>query len=168
MVTTAAACNGGDDDSKEPRRVTACDVLSDDDVSAVLGAPVGAPDATVDEGADALAGRSGCAWATDDDTKAALVELVRTRDISTSVRRTGFSARSRFAAVRSRHPDGVTVPGAGDDAIWVEEVATLHVLVDDDYLTFEVAVPEPAAAEDTARGLAVRAVRRLGDRSRAD
>lgn len=167
MVTTAAACNGGDE-PVEPRRVTACDVLTDEDVSAVLGAPVGAPDATVDEGADALAGRSGCAWATDDDTKAALIELVRTRDISTSVRRTGFSARSRFAAVRSRHPDGVTVRGAGDDAIWVEEVATLHVLVDDDYLTFEVAVPEPAAAENTARGLAVRAVRRLGDGVRQD
>jgi len=163
MVMTTAACNGGDQPA-EPRRVTACDVLTEDDVTAVLGAPVGAPDATVDEGADALAGRSGCAWATGDDTKAALVELVRTRDISTSVRRTGFSARSRFAAVRSRHPDGVTVHGAGDDAIWVEEVATLHVLADDDYLTFEVAVPDPAAAEETARGLAVRAVRRLARR----
>ena len=178
MVTTAlvftAACSNDDGGggAGRPDRVTACDTLSAGDLEIVLDAPVGPPDAAEDQGTDVLAGRSGCAWATDDDTKAVLVELVGTRDMSGSVRRTGFSARARFAAARDRHPDATKVQGPGDDAIWVEEAATLHVLVDDYYLTVEVAVPEPAAAERTAVDLAVRAVRHLADlvatSSRAD
>jgi hypothetical protein len=174
FTTAATACGQahgqGHGDGAVRRRVTACDTLGRDDVAAALGSPVGPPDAADDQGADALAGRSGCAWSTGDDERAVLVELVRTGDMSTSVRRTGFSARARFAAARSRHPDAVDVDlgGAGGDAVWVEEAATLHVLVRDCYLTFEVAVPDPAAAEATAVELAVRAVRRLGERARAD
>lgn len=170
MVTTLVAFPAGCSSRDEPvaPRTTACDVLTEDDVSEVLGAPVGLPDAADDEGADVLAGRSGCAWATDDGTKAALVELVRTRDMSNSVRRTGFSGQARFAAARSRHPDAARMAATGDDAFWVEESATLHVLTGDDYLTFEVAVPEPATAQAIATGLADRAVRHLAPRARAD
>jgi hypothetical protein len=171
MVTTLLALPAGcgrDRAPATPRRVTACELLTDEDVRAELGAPVGATEAADDEGADVLAGRSGCAWATADDTRAALVELVRTRDMAGAVRRTGFSAKARFAAARSRHPGGLTVGGTGDDAFWVEEAATLHVLAGDDYLTFEVAVPDPAAAHRVARGLAQRAVRHLADGGRAD
>jgi hypothetical protein len=162
VVVAAPACRKAASNATPPPRVTACSLLSADDVSAGLGAPVGAPEPTADAGADALAGRSGCAWTTVDQRRAVLIELVRTKDMSGSVRRTGFSASARFASVRSRHADAATVPAVGPNAIWIDETATLHVLADDSYLTFEVAVPVPSEARGVGTTLAQGAVKRLG------
>ncbi|HEX7169147.1 MAG TPA: hypothetical protein VF230_19370 [Acidimicrobiales bacterium] len=155
-LLATAAC---DRDQNDPEPIAACDLLTRGETRDVLGGEVNAPEST-QGGADALAGRSGCAWSTADGRKAILVELVRTADMSDSVRRTGFSASARFDAARSRHPDAAPV-AIGDDAIWVEESARLHVLAGDDYLTAEVAVPRPADARPIAAEFARRAVVRL-------
>lgn len=159
MAVAAGGC-GRSGGASETDQVTACDILTAADLEAVLGGPVERPAASAPGSTDALAGRSGCAWSTEDGEKAALVELVRTADMSDRVRRTGFSAEARFAAAAGRHPDAVT-PGA--TSFYVEEAATIHVLFETDaYVTIEVATTPPSAAEPTARALAARAVAGLG------
>jgi hypothetical protein len=129
-------------------------------VAEVLGAPVDPPIPSAGGGTDALAGRSGCAWATTDGAKAVLVQLVRTKDMSDQVRRTGFSAGARYAAAAKRHPDEARA--TTDNVFFVDEEATLHALSADSYLTIEVATTPPDTAEPTARALAERAMRQLG------
>ena len=162
LASLGTACDRGSGD----REIAACEVVTRSETRAVLGADVDAPEAT-QGGADALAGRTGCAWVTVDRSKAILVELVRTGDMSDSVRRTGFSASARFDAARSRHPDAASVD-VGDRAFWVEESARLHVLTGDAYLTSEVAVPRPSEARSVAVEFARRAVNRLAATPRAD
>lgn len=151
-----------------PDRVTACETLTAADVAAVLGGPVDRPAESAEAATDALAGRSGCAWSRLDGTRAVLVELVRTQDMSSSVRRTGFSAAARFDAVATEHPGADAPEGVGDRALYVEEEATLHVLTGRSYLTFEVAATPPSAIRPAALGLAARAVTRLQRADRAD
>ena len=132
----------------------------------MLSGPVDEP-ATAEAATDTLAGRSGCAWSTTDDRRAALVELVRTADMSASVRRTGFSASARFGAVRNDYPDADDVE-VGDRALFVEDEGTLHVLADGSYLTIEVAARPTSEIRDLAVALGVRAVERLRRADRAD
>lgn len=166
LALASTACGSGDTrDGNDQRTITACELVDDDMVSRALGAGVSPPDATSSEGADALAGRSGCAWATRDGKAAVLVELLRTDDMSGVVRRTGFSAGARFDAARSRYPDAERIALGGANAIWVEEAAMLHVLAGTSYLTFEVAVPNPPAARRIAIALATAAIHELADRA---
>lgn len=169
VVLSAAGCTdeGGGEDHPVPDRLTACELLQPREVEAALGGHVRDPDATGEVSADVLAGRSGCAWATEDDRAAALIELVRTDDMSPPVRRTGFSATARFSAARSRHPEAAPVE-IGDRALWVEETATLYVLAGRSYVVVEVAVREAARAKDVAMSLATPALRRLSVDDRAD
>jgi hypothetical protein len=90
-----------------------------------------------------------------------LVELVRTRDMSRSVRRTGFSATARYQAATTDHPEGEAVDGVGDRALFVDDVAKLWVLDGDDLVTFEVAVTPTTDARSIAVTLAHEAVARL-------
>lgn len=169
VVLSAAGCarDRGGDDHTLPDRLTACELLQAREVEAALGGQVRDPDATGEASADVLAGRSGCAWATHDDQAAALMELVRTDDMSPSVRRTGFSATARFSAARSRHPAAAPVE-IGDRGMWVEETATLYVLAARSYVVVEVAVREAARAKDVAMNLVTPALRRLSSDDRAD
>ena len=161
MVVVALGVLASCDTNRDGERVTACSLLAAADVARALGAPVSDPDATTDEGADALAGRSGCAWATTGGQAAVLVELLRTDDMSDVVRRTGFSAAARFGAARSRHPEAESTTVGGAAALWVEELGMLHVLAGGNYVTFEVAMSSAARARSTAMALATRAVSRL-------
>ena len=137
-----------------------------EEVEEVLDGPVDEP-ASAEAATDQLAGRSGCAWTRLDDERAVLVELVRTEDMATSVRRTGFSASARFGAVRSQFPDAEALE-LGDRAIYVEAEGTLHVLVDGSYLTIEVAARPPSLVPGLAEDLGRRAVARLRQADGAD
>lgn len=159
------ACAEAED---RPNGMAACELLAPAEVTEILQGPVAPPAASRSSATDALAGRSGCAWATTDDAKAVLVQLVRTSDMADEVRRTGFSAAARFDASRGRHPDAREVPGVGDKAVYVEEAATLHVLVGRSYLTFEVAATPPSEVEAMAVALARQAVARLARSGQAD
>lgn len=160
------ACDPGE--VPAPDRTTACEILDGRDVAAALEGPVGPPAASAEAATDSLAGRSGCAWSRSDGTRAVLVELVRTGDMSSSVRRTGFSAAARFHAVESEHPEPGAAEAVGDEAVYVEEAATLHVLVGRSYVTFEVAATPPSAIRPAAVALATRAVPRLRRSEGAD
>jgi hypothetical protein len=166
----AVALVGGacvDRDEEPPERLTACALMTPAEVARALGGPVDEP-ARAEAATDTLAGRSGCAWTRTDDERAVLLELVRTQDMSASVRRTGFSASARFGAVRTQQPDAEDVAGIGDRALYVEEAGTLHVLSDGSYLTVEVAATPPATKRTLAIALAQRAVDRLRRADRAD
>lgn len=162
IVQTGCADAGG-----QPSRIAACELLGRAEVAEILEGAVAEPAASQSSATDALAGRSGCAWATQDDTKAVLVELVRTGDMADEVRRTGFSASARFDAARGQHPDAKQ-HAVGDKAMYVPETATLHVLVGRSYLTFEVAASPPSQVESMAVALATRAIARLRGSGRAD
>ena len=165
MGLSGAAC--ADDEPALPDRLTACEVLPREVVEDVLEGPVDEP-AEAAAATDTLAGRSGCAWTRTDDERAVLVELVRTRDMAASVRRTGFSASARFGAARSQFPDADAVDDLGDRSMFVTEEDTLHVLVDGSYLTIEVAARPTSAARELAEDLGARAVDRLRRADRAD
>jgi hypothetical protein len=166
VATGATGACGGRDDPAPPARLTACEVVTGAEVATVLGGAVDEPD-RAEAATDTLAGRSGCAWSRRDGSRAVLVELVRTKDMAGSVRRTGFSAAARFGAVRNAHPDAQPVD-VGDEALFVETEGTLHVLVDGSYLTFEVAATPTAVIPDLAEALARRAVARVLREDRAD
>jgi hypothetical protein len=151
-----------------PDRLTACEVVQRAEVAAILGRPVAPPDESSGAATDTLAGRSGCAWSSQDERMAVLIELVRTGDMSSSVRRTGFSAAARFEAVRHEHPDAHTPEVAGSHAVYVEEGAALHVLTGRSYLTIEVAATPPGVVQPIAIDLARRAVSRLQEADGAD
>lgn len=169
LTLVAAAIGSGACRSADPPvrdRVTACEVITEAEVVGILGGPVDDPE-RAEAATDVLAGRSGCAWSRTDDSRAVLVELVRTKDMAASVRRTGFSAAARFGAVRHEHPDAESVD-VGDQALFIDTDGTLHVLVDGSYLTLEVAATPTAAIPDLAEALAERAVARLRQDDRAD
>jgi hypothetical protein len=159
-----AAC--GSEDPPAPDRITACEVVTEREVADVLGGEVDAPE-RAEAATDTLAGRSGCAWSRSDGKRAVLIELVRTKDMSPSVRRTGFSAAARFGAVRHEHPDAPTA-GVGTESLFVDTTGTLHVLDRGSYLTFEVAATPTSAIPDLAEALAQEAVARLRRSDRAD
>ena len=161
---TTGACAA--DEPPEPDRLTACEVLPPETVARVIGGPLDEP-ASAEAATDLLAGRSGCAWSRTDDERAVLVELVRTADMAASVRRTGFSASARFDAVRTEFPDADVVE-LGDRTIYVEEEATLHVLVAGSYVTVEVAARPPSAIRELAEDLGREAVARLREAGKAD
>ncbi len=167
LVVAGMVQMGCADAGRQPRRMAACELLGETEVAEVLQGAVSEPAASQSSATDALAGRSGCAWATKDDTKAVLVELVRTSDMADEVRRTGFSASARFDAARGQHP-AAKEQAVGDRAIYVPETATLHVLVGRSYVTFEVAASPPSQIEDMAVALATRAVARLRGSGQAD
>lgn len=168
VAATLAIAGCATSDAGTPERLTACELLNRAQVSEILGGPVGRPAASRGNATDALAGRSGCAWATLDDDAAVLVELVRTADMADEVRRTGFSAAARFDAARGQHPQASDQAGLGDRAIYVEETAELHVLAGRSYLTFEVAARPPERGRALAVALASRAVARLQRGDQAD
>jgi hypothetical protein len=158
-VLALGACGSGEPPAAE--RLTACEVVTAAEVSEAIGAPVEAPTGTSEAATDQLAGRSGCAWSSRDGERAVLVELVRTKDMSRSVRRTGFSATARYRAATTDHPDGEVVRGLGDRALYVTEASKLWVLAGDDLVIFEVAVTPTSGAEAMAEALARDAVVRL-------
>jgi hypothetical protein len=167
-LLAAASCqsssgseNGVDD------RLTACDLTTRADVADALGGPVSVPTAAEDAATDSLAGRTGCAWSRRDRSGAVLVELVRTADMAAAVRRTGFSAAARFEAARSRAATQVPVE-LGDEAFWIEDESTLHVLRDRTYVVFEVAVTPTARAKPIANELARSALTRIDEWAGAD
>lgn len=164
VAVTAAGC--GTNQPVEPDRLTACEVLPRPVIERVIGGQLDEP-ASAAAATDALAGRSGCAWSRSDDTRAVLVELVRTVDMAASVRRTGFSASARFGAVRSDYPDAADID-LGDRALFVEEEGTLHLLVDGSYLTIEVAARPTSLIPELANDLGREAVDRLRRAARAD
>ncbi|MBW3557732.1 MAG: hypothetical protein KY454_12445 [Actinobacteria bacterium] len=168
LVLAGLVQSGCGDAEGQPRRLAACQLLAKTEVEQILQGPVAGPAASQSSATDALAGRSGCAWATHDDSKAVLVELVRTTDMADEVRRTGFSAGARFDAVLGQYPNAKEEPGLGDRAIYVEETATLHVLVGRSYVTLEVAATPPPQVERMAVALAGRAVVRLRRPGQAD
>lgn len=165
-MTTALTGACADDEGPMADRLSACEVLPRADVEDVLQGPVDEP-ATAEAATDSLAGRSGCAWTRSDDSRAVLVELVRTRDMAASVRRTGFSASARFGAARNQFPEATEVE-LGDRAMFVESEATLHVLADGSYVTVEVAARPTADIPELAEELGRRAVARLRRSDRAD
>ncbi|HVM10228.1 MAG TPA: hypothetical protein VM345_17320 [Acidimicrobiales bacterium] len=157
-----AACGRGiGDQSSARRRLEACDLVTREQAAEALGSPVRRPESTDAAGTDALAGRSGCAWATTDDRSAALIELVRTDDMADSVRRTGFSASARFQSARSRHAGAVEVD-LGDRAFWDDDESTLYVLATRSYLTIEIATDKRSQARTLALRLGKIAVSELG------
>ena len=164
LAAGSASCAA--DEPAAPARLKACDVLPRSVVEGIIGGPLDEP-ASAEGATDSLAGRSGCAWSRSDDERAVLVELVRTADMAASVRRTGFSASARFAGARTEFPDAEPVD-LGDRAIYVEEEATLHVLVDGSYLTVEVAAQPPSSIPDLATDLGRAAVDRLRGAGKAD
>jgi hypothetical protein len=159
VVLAAGGCTSDDPPVRD--RLTACEVVTARQVSAAIGAPVDAPSGTSEAATDQLAGRSGCAWASEDGKTAVLVELVRTADMSRSVRRTGFSATARYRAATTDHPDGESVDGLGDRALYVDEASKLWVVAGDDLVIFEVAVTPTDGARAIAVSLATAAVARL-------
>ena len=154
-VLGSGACGSGEPPS--PDRLTACEVLTAKEVATALGRPVATPPAAADAATDQLAGRSGCAWSSQDGDVGVLVELVRTDDMSRSVRRTGFSAAARFRAAAAEHPD-VRVE---DGSLYVEEESKLWLLADDSLLVLEVAVTPTGEARRMAEAMASRALPRL-------
>lgn len=97
-----------------------------------------------------------------------LIELVRTKDMSSSVRRTGFSAAARFEALRSEHPGATAPEVAGARTLYLEEAASLHVLAGSSYVVIEVAATPPREVQPIAVSLARAAVSRLRRAERAD
>jgi len=168
VISLASATACGSSAPPARPRIVACDAVPPSAVSRALGSPVGHPAASVEGAADALAGRSGCAWSTTDGGRAALIQLVRTADMAGQVRRTGFSADARFAAAEDRYADRADEPGIGDRCFYVEAEGTLHLLFRRSYLTIEVAATPPQAAEQIAVALARAAVARLELADRAD
>lgn len=158
----------GSSEPPPPERLTACDVVARAEVARILDRPVSPPDQSSGAATDTLAGRSGCAWSSKDQQIAVLIELVRTADMASSVRRTGFSAAARFDAVRHEHPDAPSPAVAGAHTIYVEVAAALHVLTKRSYLTIEVAATPPQVIESIAVDLATRAVARLQEADGAD
>ncbi len=161
FVATISLASCGSSEQPLPERFTACSTVSRAELAKVLERPVGQPTASSGAATDALAGRSGCAWSSTDEDVAILIELVRTKDIATSVRRTGFSAAARFEAVRHEHPEELAPPIEGASAVFVEEAASLHVLTGSSYLTIEVAATPPSTIRRIAVDLATLAVSRL-------
>ena len=161
LVALVAVGACGSSDPPVPERLTACEVVTAAEVARALGAPVEEPPGTTDSATDQLAGRSGCAWSSEDGEKAVLVELVRTQDMSRSVRRTGFSATARYRAAADRHPEGEAIDDLGDRALYVEEASKLWVLDGDDLAIFEVAVTPTSGARPVALALGSKAVTRL-------
>lgn len=177
LLAAPAGCSAGTRDAApegnrtstsvtQPRRIVACDLVLTGDVETILGGPIDPLAGTDNEGADELAGRSGCAITRADGTVAVLIELVRTDDMAVSVRRTGFSAQARFFAAISRverEPEPI-----GDDtdalSLWVDEEATMYVLDGRSYLVVEVASP-PDQARPMADALVVMARRELARRA---
>jgi hypothetical protein len=162
-IALVAVWGGGACDSTEPtmpERLTACEVVTASEVKGALGRVVSAPAESSEAATDQLAGRSGCAWSTADGERAVLVELVRTRDMARSVRRTGFSATARFRAATAEHGDGVDLD-VGDRSLYVEAQSKLWVLEGDDLTTFEVAASPTSVAKAIAVDLGVKAVARL-------
>lgn len=138
------------------------------EVARILDRRIDAPAESSGAATDDLAGRSGCAWSSADARMAVLVELVRTDDMATSVRRTGFSAAARFAAVRNEHPDADAPSIDGAEVIYVEESASLHVLAGRSYVTIEVAATPPSIVRTIAVDLGTSAVARLSQADAAD
>ena len=160
LLAFVAVLGGGACGSSEPPvpdRLTACEVLTAKDVATTIGRPVATPPAAAEAATDQLAGRSGCAWSSEDGDVGVLVELVRTGDMSRSVRRTGFSAAARFRAAVAEHPD-VAVE---DGSLYVEEESKLWVLAGDTLLVLEVAVTPTSEARRIADTLGSRARPRL-------
>lgn len=153
-VLGSGAC--GSDEPPEPDRMTACEVVTAREVATAIRRPVATPPAAADAATDQLAGRSGCAWSSEDGDVGVLVELVRTADMSASVRRTGFSATARFEAAAAEHSEA-----AAGSTFFVEEESKLWVLVEDSLVVFEVAVTPTSAAQGIAESLRARALPRL-------
>jgi hypothetical protein len=158
-----AAVAGGACGSGEPPvedRLTACELVTAKEVATAIDRPVATPPAASDAATDQLAGRSGCAWSSADGEVGVLVELVRTRDIARSVRRTGFSATARFQAARADHPEADDIE-LGDRSLFVDEQSKLWMLVGDDLVVLEVAVAPTSGARRIAEALGARALPRL-------
>ena len=166
-ITVVAMVISGACRSNEPPvedRLTACEVVTSQEVANAVDRPVATPPAASDAATDQLAGRSGCAWSSRDGEVGVLVELVRTQDMARSVRRTGFSAAARFRAEETEHPEAAqvsegAVPGAS--SLFVVEESKLWLLVDDSLVVFEVAVTPTSVSRDIAEALASRAAPRL-------
>ncbi|HUP84261.1 MAG TPA: hypothetical protein VM143_01215 [Acidimicrobiales bacterium] len=131
------------------------------EVAKALGRTVTAPTESSAAATDQLAGRSGCAWSSRDESAAVLVELVRTKDVARSVRRTGFSAAARFQAAVTDNPTAESIDSLGDRALFAVGASQLWLLVDDDLVIFEVAVTPTSGARDVALHLAATAESRL-------
>jgi hypothetical protein len=157
VVTLVATGGCGSGEPAVEDRLTACEVITAREVATVIDRPVRTPPAASDAATDQLAGRSGCAWSSVDGDVAVLVELVRTDDMSRSVRRTGFSAAARFEAAAAEHPDAVD----GEASLYVEDESKLLRLVDDNLVVVEVAASPTAEARRIAEELGARAVPRL-------
>jgi hypothetical protein len=159
VVALAGGACGSGEPPVEDRR-TACEIVTAKEVATAIDRPVATPPAASDAATDQLAGRSGCAWSSEDGEAGVLVELVRTADMARSVRRTGFSATARFQAARADHPDGDDLE-LGNGSLFVEEQSKLWMLVDDDLVVLEVAVAPTSEARHIAEALASRALPRL-------
>jgi len=166
MLVVTGACRPSE--PAPPDRLTACEIVGRTEIARILERRVGAPNESSGAATDNLAGRSGCAWSSADARMAVLIELVRTGDMATSVRRTGFSAAARFAAVRNGHPDADQPAIDGAEAIYVEETASLHVLAGRSYVTIEVAATPPSIVRAIAVEIAVSAVARLSQTDATD
>jgi len=149
------ACGSGE--APVADRLTACEVVTAREVATAIGRPVTTPPAASDAATDRLAGRSGCAWSSEDGDVAVLVELVRTADMARSVRRTGFSAAARFQAATAEHPEATAAEGV----LFVEEESKLLLLTDDSLVVLEVAVTPTSEARAIADALGARARSRL-------
>ena len=157
-VATAVASGAcGSDEPPADERLTACEVVTPQEVRSAIRREVATPPAAADAATDQLAGRSGCAWSSEDGDVGVLVELVRTDDMSRSVRRTGFSAAARFQAASTEHPEA-KLP---DGSLYVDEESKLWLLVDDSLLILEVAASPTSEARRIATALAARAGPRL-------
>lgn len=160
VLAVAAVVLGGACGSSEPPvadRLTACEVVTLRELETAVRLPMAEPAAASDAATDQLAGRSGCAWASDDGSVGVLVELVRTADMSRSVRRTGFSAAARFQATKSEHPDAVLPDGS----LYVDEESKLWILEEDSLVVIEVAATPTSEARRIATALGARAAPRL-------
>ena len=158
-VISGTAC--GSSEPPEDDRLTACELVTAGEVATAIDRPVSTPPAASDAATDQLAGRSGCAWSSQDGDVGVLVELVRTEDMARSVRRTGFSATARFQAAAAEHPGAEAGLVLGDRSLFVEEQSKLWVLVDDSLVVFEVAVTPTSGARRIAESLGSRALPRL-------
>ena len=159
IAVLGAVLMGGACGSSEPPvedRLTACEVVTTREVESAIRRPVSPPTAS-DAATDQLAGRSGCAWSSEDGGVGVLIELVRTQDMSRSVRRTGFSAAARYQAALAEHPDA-RLP---DGSLFVEEESKLWLLVGDSLAVLEVAATPTAEVRRIATALAARAAPRL-------
>ena len=162
-IAAVVALAGGACGSGEPPvddRLTACEIVTANDVRAAMRRAVMTPPTESDAATDQLAGRSGCAWSSEDGEVGVLVELVRTADMARSVRRTGFSATARFQAARADHPEADDLQ-LGSPSLFVEEQSKLWLLQGDDLVVLEVAVAPTSEARRIASALASRALPRL-------